>query len=74
MPDMLPLANVVAYPGATAGEAPGWSRAGAVAHRLAAAACAGTDPALPMPLPHSRALARSRRGALLVLGPYVWLF
>ena len=62
-PDMLPLSAALAYAGAAAGEAPGWAGAGAAAHRLVAAACAGTDPALPLPLPHSRALQRSRRGA-----------
>ena len=44
--------------GVTEGQAPGWSAASPRAKQLQAAACGGTDAALPVELPHTTKLRR----------------
>lgn len=54
MPDVLPLSQINAWRGQKQGETQGFKTAGELAHTLMRAACAGTDRALPIPLPHQR--------------------
>ncbi|KAL4529033.1 hypothetical protein Ndes2526B_g06875 [Nannochloris sp. 'desiccata'] len=54
IPDVLPLTQVNTYRGPKQGEIPGFSAAGELAKALTRSACAGTDRALCLPLPHQK--------------------
>lgn len=62
LPDTLCMPHCLAY-GGVEGEPPGFSGCSERGRALVAAACAGTDAPLAVPLPHTRMLQRSRRGA-----------
>jgi hypothetical protein len=54
IPDVLPLTQINTYRGSKQGEIPGFSDAGDLAKALTHSACAGTDRALCLPLPHQK--------------------
>lgn len=54
----LPLVPPSIHRGPTQGDIPGFHAAGELARALVASASAGTDPPLPVPLPHTKATAR----------------
>jgi chromosome segregation ATPase len=54
MPDVLPLTQVNVFRGPKQGEIPGFNSAGELAKALTRSACAGTDRALCLPLPHQK--------------------
>uniref|UniRef100_A0A1D2ABE5 SMCHD1 ribosomal S5 domain-containing protein n=1 Tax=Auxenochlorella protothecoides TaxID=3075 RepID=A0A1D2ABE5_AUXPR len=58
VPDMLAQSHTAQYRGPTQGDIPGFHAAGELARALVASASAGTDPPLPVPLPHTKAAAR----------------
>ena len=60
IPDILPLSHSTPY-GGSEGDPPGFDGAGQQAQELTQQACHGTDPALALPLPHTRAM-QGRRG------------
>ena len=70
------MTHVLKYERAGSPDVPGWDQANALAIQLQSAACDGTDPALSVPLPHTRAITYSRRGmtfySMLVLPNSVW--
>ena len=62
MPDVLCMTHVVRYDRSTRSEVPGWRLAGPLAKSLQTAACSGSDPPIPLALPHTKAINGSRRG------------
>jgi len=63
MPDFLCMAHAFKFDKKSArGEVPGWRDADDAARALQDAACSGTDPPLPVPLPHSKAIIHGRKG------------
>ena len=67
MPDVLCMSHVLKYEKSTRGEVPGWRGADDLAKELQGAACDGTDPAIPLALPHTRAINSSRKGEVCML-------
>ena len=65
VPDILPLSHSTPY-GGSEGDPPGFDGAGQLAQELTQQACHGTDPALALPLPHTRAM-QGRRGGTVAL-------
>jgi len=59
-PDVLALTHVAAYRGPKTGDIPGFTGAGETAQALVRAACAGSDPPLPLSLPHHKAGSRDK--------------
>lgn len=59
VPDMMALTHVLPFRGGgRQADLPGFGQARPLAQELTRAACTGSDPPLPMPLPHMSALAR----------------
>lgn len=54
LPDTLALTHINAYRGSVKDDLPGFSNANDVARFMTKAACMGTDPPLPIPLPHQK--------------------
>lgn len=63
MPDVLCISHAMGYRAhAETQECPGWQHASPIARSLQQSACMGSDPPLPLALPHSKALQRRRGG------------
>jgi hypothetical protein len=63
MPDFLCMAHAFKFDKKSVrGEVPGWRDADDLARALQDAACSGTDPPLPVHLPHSKAIIHGRKG------------
>lgn len=58
LPDMLALSHAQPY-GGMEGDVPGFAGSGQLAQELTEQACLGSDPALAIPLPHTRAMHRN---------------
>lgn len=54
LPDTLALTHLNAYRSSTKDDLPGFANANDVARSMTKAACMGTDPPLPIPLPHHK--------------------
>jgi len=64
MPDVLCLAHAFKFDRKyIKGEAHGWRDAGERAKALQDAACSGTDPPIPLALPHAKNIINGRKGA-----------
>lgn len=62
MPDVLCLSHVLKYEKSLRGDVPGWRHADDLAKNLQDAACSGSDPPIPLALPHTRAINGAKRG------------
>ena len=65
VPDILCMTNVLRFEKSGSKEVPGWRQASQKAFELQLAACQGSDEALPVALPHTRAITYSRRGTFV---------